>query len=266
MKDPSPLVRSAAAEGLGLRITPEGVQALLDATGDPYRLVRTRAAAALAGYPAERLSGDAKRNFEKATRDYLDSVMARPDQWTSHYNLGNYRLGRGESRDAVASFQAALALEPRAVAAMVNAAIAFSRMGEFDDAERSLQRALALAPDDAAANLNMGLLKAERNDPTQAENYLKRALKSDPQLAQAAYNLCVLTAEDRVGEAVGWCREAAALAPQNPTYAYTLAFYLARSGARDEAIRTLQALVARYPGYRDAQMLLGELTAKPTGP
>lgn len=266
MKDPSPLVRSAAAEGLGLRITPEGVQALLDATGDPYRLVRTRAAAALAGYPAVRLSGDAKQNFEKATRDYLDFVMARPDQWTSHYNLGNYRLGRGESREAVASFEASLALEPRAVAAMVNAAIAHSRMGELDKAERSLQRALALAPDDAAANLNMGLLKAERNDPTQAELYLKQALKSDPQLAQAAYNLCVLTAADRLGEAVGWCRKAAAFAPQNPTYAYTLAFYLDRNGARDEAIRTLQALVAKYPGYRDAQMLLGELTAKPTGP
>jgi tetratricopeptide (TPR) repeat protein len=266
MKDPSPLVRSAAAEGLGLRPTPQGLQALLDATGDAYRLVRTRAAAALSGYPAERLSGNAKRHFERANRDYLDFVMARPDQWTSHYNLGNYRLGRGESREAAASFAEALALEPRAVAAMVNASIAHSRMGEFDEAERSLRRALALAPDDAAANLNMGLLQAERNDPKQAEGYLKQALKSDPQLAQAAYNLCVLTAEDRLGEAVGWCRQAAGLAPQNTGYAYTLAFYLARSGARDEAIRTLQALVAKHPGYRDAQVLLGELTAKKARP
>jgi tetratricopeptide (TPR) repeat protein len=262
MKDPSPLVRSAATEGLGLRIAPEGVQALLDATGDPYRLVRTRAAAALAGYPAERLSGSAKQNFEKATRDHLDFLMARPDQWTSHYNLGNYRLGRGESREAMASFEAALALEPRAVAAMVNASIAQSRMGAFDEAERSLERALALAPDDAAANLNMGLLKAERNDPRQAESHLRHALKADPQLAQAAYNLCILIAKDRLGEAVGWCREAAALVPQNPAYAYTLAFYLDRNGARDETIRALQALVAKHPEYRDAQALLHKLTAK----
>jgi tetratricopeptide (TPR) repeat protein len=266
MKDPSPLVRSAAAEGLGLRPTPQGVQALLDATGDPYRLVRTRAAAALAGFPTERLSGTAKQNFDRANRDYLDFVMARPDQWTSHYNLGNYRLGRGDAREAVASFQAALALEPRAVAAMVNASVAHSRLGEFDEAERSLQQALALAPDDAAANLNMGLLKAERNDRAQAEDYLKRALKSDPGLAQAAYNLCVLTAENRLGEAVGWCRKAAELAPQNPDYAYTLAFYLARSGARDEAIRTLEALVAKHPGYRDAQALLSELKATSARP
>jgi tetratricopeptide (TPR) repeat protein len=261
MKDPSPLVRSAAAEGLGLRITPEGVQALLDATGDPYRLVRARAAASLAGYPVERLSGKARQSFETANREYLAFVMARPDQWTSHYNLGNYRLSLGEPREAGASFEAALALEPRAVVAMVNLSIAHSRMGDLDKAERSLQRALELAPDDAAANLNMGLLKAERNDRTQAEDYLRRALKSDPQLAQAAYNLCVLTAEDRLGEAVGWCRKAAELAPQNPGYAYTLAFYLDRNGATDEAIRTLEALVAKHPGYGDAQALLGTLTA-----
>ena len=139
-------------------------------------------------------------------------------------------------------------------------------MGALDAAERSLQRALALAPDNAAANLNVGLLKAERNNRTQAEAYLRRALKSDPQLAQAAYNLCVLTAEDRLGEAVGWRRMAAGLAPQNPAYAYTLAFYLDRNGARAEAIRTLKALVAKHPGYRDAQALLGELTAKKPEP
>ena len=266
MKDSSPLVRSAAAEGLALRLTPAGAQALLDATGDAFRLVRARAAAGLAGSPTERLSGNVKRNVEMANREYLDFIMARPDQWTSHYNLGNYRLGRGEPREAVASFEAALALEPRAVAAMVNASIAFSRLGEPDAAERSLRRALGLAPDDAAANLNMGLLKAERNEPKQAEGYLKRALKADPQLAQAAYNLCILTAEDRQSEAVGWCRQAAGLAPQNPTYAYTLAFYFDRSGALDEAIRTLKALVAKHPAYRDAQVLLGELTAKKTGP
>jgi tetratricopeptide (TPR) repeat protein len=112
----------------------------------------------------------------------------------------------------------------------------------------------------------MGLLKAERNDPKQAERYLKQALKSDPQLAQAAYNLGVLTAPERLGEAVGWCRKAAGLDPQNPACAYTLAFYLDRDGARDEAFRTLKALVAKHPGYRDAQALLGEPTAKKAEP
>jgi len=260
MKDPSPLVRSAAADAIALHPSPAGVQALLGATGDERRLVRARAAAGLAGFPTERLTADAKATFEASNREYVSLLMARPDQWTAHYNVGNYRLARGETRQAVAAFEAALALEPRAVTAMVNASIAHARLGEVDKAERSLRNALELAPDDAAANLNMGLLKAEKNDPKLAEGFLRKALKADPQLAQAAYNLCVITANDRIDEAVTWCRQAVNLAAGNPEYAYTLAFYLDRSGDKDGAIRTLEALLAKHPDYHDAQTLLRKLS------
>jgi hypothetical protein len=33
-------------------------------------------------------------------------------------------------------------------------------------------------------------------------------------------------------------------------------------GDRDEAIKTLEALLARHPEYRDAELLLGDLTRK----
>jgi len=266
MKDRSPLVRAAAAEAISLRLSPDGVQALLDATGDEYRLVRARAAAGLAGYPTDRLSGEVKARVEKANKEYLAFIMARPDQWTSHYNMGNYHLSRGETKRAVASYQAALKLEPQAVMAMVNSSIAYAQMGENDKAERSLQEALKIAPDNAAANFNMGLVKAEKNEPKQAEKYLKKAIKVDPQMAQAAYNLCIITAKDRINEAVTWCRKATELRPQDPKYAYTLAFYLNQKGDRDEAVRTLKALIKKYPGYKDAEMLLGEISRKEKGP
>jgi len=35
---------------------------------------------------------------------------------------------------------------------------------------------------------------------------------------------------------------------------------------KDESVRTLQALLAKYPGYRDAEMLLGELSKKEKKP
>ena len=44
-------------------------------------------------------------------------------------------------------------------------------------------------------------------------------------MAPAAYNLCILTIKDRPAEALSWCRKAAELHPQEPKYAYTLAFY-----------------------------------------
>jgi tetratricopeptide (TPR) repeat protein len=98
----------------------------------------------------------------------------------------------------------------------------------------------------------MGLVKAEKNELKAAEDYLKKALKADPQMAQAAFNLCIITSKDRISEAVTWCRQAADLRPQEPRYAFTLAFYLNQKGDRDGAVRTLQAIIEKYPGYKDA--------------
>jgi len=259
-KDPSPLVRGAAIQALGLMPTTESLQALVEATGDEYRLVRVRAAAGIAAFPRTTVPPAYQAQLNKANKEYLSFIMARPDQWTSHYNMGNYQLNRGETKNAVASYQAALKLDPQAIMAMVNTSIAYAQMGENDKAERSLQKALKQAPDNAAANFNMGLLKAEKNELKTAEKHLKKAFKADPQMAQAAYNLCIITAKDRINEAVTWCRKASELRPQEPKYAYTLAFYLNQKGDRDAAIRTLQAIIEKYPGYKDAEMLLKEIT------
>ena len=260
IKDPSPLVRGAASDALQHVPTKEAVQALVTATGDDYRLVRVRAAASLAGYHNLPLNEADKKSVDAANKEYLASLTARPDQWSSHYNLGNYYLNRNDPKKAISSYNTSLKLEPRAVLAMVNESMAYARMGDIKKADDSLKKALKLAPDNAAANFNMGLLKAEQNDPKGAEQYLKKALKADPQMAQAAYNLCVITAKDRINEAVNYCKKAAELRPQEPRYAYTLAFYLNQKGDRNEAVKTLQTLVEKYPGYKDAEMLLEKIS------
>ncbi len=264
--DPSPLVRSAAAVALQNVPTREAVQALVEATGDDFRLVRVRAAASLAGYENLPLDDAQKKTVAAANEEHLASILSRPDQWTSHYNLGNYQLDRREFKQAVASYDTALKLEPRAVLAMVNESMAYARLGENKKADESLKKALKVAPDNAAANFNMGLLKAEENDPGGAEMHLRAALKADPQMAQAAYNLCVITAKDRIEEAVTWCRKAAELRPQEPKYAFTLAFYLNQMGDTDEAVGTLEAIIEKYPGYKDAVMLLGEISREEKRP
>ena len=262
IKDSSPLVRAASADALSLRLTPEGLQALFEATGDEYRLVRTRAAAGLAGFPLDRLTGELKTRVEKANREYLEFIMARPDQWTSHYNMGNYQLSRGEFKEAIASYRAALKIEHQAIMAMVNSSIAYAQMGENSRAEKSLQDALKIAPDNAAANFNMGLVKAEKNETGQAEKYLRQAIKVDPQMAQAAFNLCVLLSKDRLDEAVTWCKKAVDLRPAEPRYAYTLAFFEQQKGDTDSAIKTLDALIARQPAHFDAYLLLAGIYEK----
>lgn len=259
--DPSPLVRAAGVESLAMSLSPENLQAIIAATGDETRLVRIRAAAALSSYPGLEAGGEHVEKIKKADGEHLTSLLTWPDQWSSHYNLGNYHLNRGEIKEAVASYDRALKIEPRAVMVMVNASIAYSRMGEVAKAENSLQKALRTAPENAPALFNMGLLKAELTDRKQAETYLKAALKHDPQMAQAAYNLCVLLAGDRPGEAVHFCRDATRLHPDDPKYAYALAFTLHQMGESTEAITTLKTIVENYPEYQDAQALLRQISS-----
>ncbi len=260
IRDPSPLVRSAAAAALQDVHTREAVQALVEATGDDYRLVRVRAAASLAAYRTLPLDESRSKTVQAAKEELLASILSRPDQWTSHYNLGNYHMDRGELREAVASYDTALKLEPRAVLAMVNEAMAYARLGENRETDAFLQKALKVAPGSAPAHFNMGLLKAELKDPKGAEAHLRKALESDPQMAQAAYNLCIIASKDRLDEAVSWCRKAADLRPREPKYAYTLAFFLYQKGDRDDAVRTLQGILVKHPQYKDAEMLLEEIT------
>ena len=262
MKDPSPLVRSAAAEELGLIPSTESLQALIQATGDDYRLVRVRAAAALSPYPGMISGGEYSEKIKKATEEYLASIMARPDQWTAHYNMGNFLLSRKELDKAIESYNTALKREPRAVMAMVNTSLAHAQKGENDKAEKSLKQALAIAPDSAAANFNMGLLMAEQKDIKEAEKYLRNALKADPRMAEAAYNLCVLLANDRLDEGIDFCRKASELRSDEPKYSYTLGFYQQQKGDSEGAIKTLDALLAEQPAYLDAYLLLAGIFEK----
>ncbi len=262
LEDRSPLVRAAAIEEVALRPTQESLQALVLLTADASRLVRVRAAAALAAYPQLLASGKYTVQINKANEEYLASLSTRMDLWTSHYNLGNYQLGRNDFKTALASYDAALKIEPRAVMALVNASIAYAKMGENAEAEQALYRALKISPENAAANFNMGLLKAEKNDVSEAGKYLKAAILYDPQMVQAAYNLCILTSKDRIDEAIVWCGKAASLRPREPRYAYTLGFFQAQRGDAESAEGTLATLIAKQPTYIDAYALLGEVYEK----
>jgi len=262
VKDPSPLVRSSAAESLGLTPTATGVQALAAAAADDSRLVRIRAAQSLAGLPGLRLGEPQASRVKQATEEYLASLTARPDQWASHYNLGNYYLGQQDYAAAVAAYETALRFDPSEVPPWVNLSMTYARRGDSAQAAEALRRALALEPRNAEANFNMGLLQAELNDLPAAERHLRQALKSDPQMAPAAFNLCVILGEQRVSEAVAFCRRATELQPAQPRYAWTYAYFQDKQGDRRAAAETLETLLSRAPGFVDGYLSLADLRSR----
>jgi tetratricopeptide (TPR) repeat protein len=259
MADPSPLVRASAAEGLGQRLDEPNIAALCKATGDDFRLVRVRAATALAAVPEAILPEDQRARVRSAFAALIESMRSRPDDMASHYNLGNFHMSRSEMTEAVAEFETASRLFPDALPPRVNVALAYNALGQNDKAEASLRQALRLDPTNAAANLNLGMLLAEMGKMSEAERAFRAAFNADPKSGQAAYNLGVLLSKEQPKEALVWCRRAAELRPENPQYGYTYAFYLYQAGQLDEALKAIRQVRQRHPEHEDSQLLERQL-------
>ncbi|MCX6867375.1 MAG: tetratricopeptide repeat protein, partial [Verrucomicrobia bacterium] len=253
--DASPLVRAAVAEVLGERLDAANAAALFKGAGDDFRLVRVRAAAALAAIPEDKLPEDQRRRVGDAVAELMESMKSRPDDMGSHYNLGNFHMARGQMPQAVSEFETATRLQPDALPPYVNAALAYNALGQNDKAESSLRRALTFDPANAPAQLNLGMLLAEMGRMADAEQAFRAAFKANPKSAQAAYNLGVMLANDHPAEALDWCRQAATLGQDNPQYGYTYAFYLQRAGQPDQALQAIRAVRKNHPTHDDSARL-----------
>lgn len=220
----APLVRSAAATSLGCRDM-ESARALLPLLSDEYRLVRIRAANALLVYPRHAMTAEQRTQFEAAEQELLASMRARPDQWSSHYNLGLYWGQLGQASKSLESYKLAIRMRPDVLMPYVNASIMASRLGDSDAALRYLLKAYELAPTHSAVNMNLGLLFAERNNLVKANMHLRLALVDKNTMPQAAYNLAVLVGGEDPSEAVDLCERAVNAAPGNRQYQQALEYY-----------------------------------------
>jgi tetratricopeptide (TPR) repeat protein len=265
LKDTSPLVRASAAAALTDGISIPGViTGLLETVNDDYKLVRIRAAAALASYPPDNLDQQNRESLEHAAAEHETSLKIRPDQFASHYNLGNLYMDRRLYDRAISSFKRAIKLRPDFVSALVNISFAHNILGDNSAAEQSLRKAFEIAPESLAVNINLGMLLGEQNRTAEAEKYLLKAMEINPKSAKAAYNLAVIAGQDRnrISQAVEWCRKANKLQPDEPKYAYTLAYYQHSSGDAKSMVSTLQSMVKKQMPHAGAYLLLGDIYIK----
>ena len=216
--DASPLVRASAAASLGENREPPTLAALAGACADPSRLVRIRAAEALAGVLPQALPPEGRRAVADATAELAAAFSVRADDWTGSYNRGNFLLRSGDPAGAIEAYGTAARLRPDAAAPLVNLAMAKARQGDPAGAEAALRQARGLDPQNAAIAYNLGLVLAEGGQTGEAAGALRAAITLDPTLAEAAYNLGLLLLATDPGQARDALRQAAALRPDNPKY------------------------------------------------
>ncbi|MDD4031596.1 MAG: tetratricopeptide repeat protein [Bacteroidales bacterium] len=258
----SPLVRSAAANTLSAASSDIFKKALLNAVKDESRLVRISAASSLAAYDPNSFLPDDKALADKATEEYMNSLVTRPDDWSAHYNKGIFHQNRGESHQAIESYETAARLYPQSLLPLINSSILYSYSGNHTKAEENLGKVLKMDPGNEAANLNMGLLLAEQGRMEEAEKALLTALTTNPEQAVAAYNLSVICSQKSMDDALKYAAIAAEAAPENPKYPYTLAYYKMQNNQEKEAENILKQVLDTNPEYLYAVSLLAEIYIK----
>ena len=260
MNNPSPLVRSAAVSELRGSSRRESLDMQIVALKDEVRLVRMRAAYALADLPRAMLSPDNRELLEKVSGELEESYQVQRDSWSSHYSLGNYYSARGWLDKAVKSYETAMSLRDDVIAPLVNAATAYAKLARNDDAEKVLRKALDIEPHSDGVLFNLGLLLAEKGDVVGAIKYLTIAVEVNPQQVQAAYNLGILLIQSKDESGLDFLKMAVDNDPESSRYGYSYAFYLAQLGKTTEAMDCCVEMIRTNPGnlqviYFYAQLL-----------
>ena len=96
------------------------------------------------------------------------------------YHLANLLAGRGELAEAVAYYRRTLEINPEAVEAHNNLAVAIYRLGRKEEAVAHLREAMRIDPEDPAAYYNMGIILLKEGHPDQSIRYLERVLELRP--------------------------------------------------------------------------------------
>ena len=256
--DESPLVRSAVASALASNGSEEALIILKSLVEDDYRVVRMNAANALSMYNSRFPGILNDSSVISGLNEYINSLTSRPDDWASHYNLGNFYSAGGNYENALKAYNNSIKVYPEAIMPMINAGYIYSITGDIESSEKMFEMALSVEPDHEAALLNLALLYGETGKNNLAISYFRRLLEVSDKNATAAYNLGILLSETDAVESLKLLENAYNW-DKNPRYAYTYAYFLGKTGDRGLAIDILGRLLQENPEYIDAYFLMGNL-------
>ena len=147
------------------------------ATLGATRLVRDAAAA---------VDSDPETFYDDAIAAYRQCAIALDDEFAdAHCNLGAALYNKGRRRDARASFERCLALQPAHVEARFNLANLLDEAGEVEAALESYLVALAGDPFYADLHINLALLYEKLGRPGEGLGHWRRYLQIEPDGALA---------------------------------------------------------------------------------
>ncbi len=195
--------------------------------------------------------------FEEAITHYRRALARKPDDATSHVNLGAALAAQGQVEEAVTSFKRALALKPDYVEAHVNLGVALAAQNRVQEAVESYKRALAIKPHFAEAHFNLGNALQAQNQFDEAVESYRRALHLKPDLVEARNNLgTALQAQGSLEEAAACYRMVLALRPDYAEAHVNLGVACQHQRRLGEAVASFERALAVKPDSGEAHVNL----------
>ena len=225
---------------------------------DARRAVRGQAAWVLAPV-AGSLAGDDARAFARASDEFITGQRFNADRPEARITLGTYFGFLGKLPEAEAEYRAALRLFPRAVPAYLNLADLYRAQGRESEAAQTLQQGLAVAPADPTLHSALGMARARAGRIAESVAELGRAAalgkRADYDYAYAV----ALNSAGRPRDAIRTLDAALARSPADRDLLYALATFHRDAGDRVAAQRAAERLVAAHPDDAEARALLQSL-------
>jgi tetratricopeptide (TPR) repeat protein len=220
---------------------------------------------------------DAKQ-YDAAVESFTKAVAADPKDYSAHFHLALAYSMVGKNAEAIPQYKAALELKPGLYEAEINLGICMLRVKDaaaaltplreaaaqkpkefqpafylaralldtkqLPEAEAGYAAALALNQNSAAAEEGLAQALALQGKRSEAEPHFRKAAKLDPTYRDSLLQLGSLYEENRqTAEAIAIYREF----PDNPGAQEHLSHLLMETGHTEDAIPSLEAVVAKSP-------------------
>ncbi|MBO1076628.1 tetratricopeptide repeat protein [Roseomonas marmotae] len=200
-------------------------------------------------------------DLDAAQRRFEALRLASPTSAAPYLGLAEVAARRNDAAGAEAQLRAGIDASPRAPELQRALGRLQVLQGRADEAIASFDAAIALDPADLATPLEIAdLLNQRLGQPQRALPYYEAVLRRDSGNGAARYGHGLALA--RSGQAKAALEEltvAASLRPQDPLPDYARAQILLQSGAQNAALTAYDAALARSPGFAQARAAKGSL-------
>jgi predicted O-linked N-acetylglucosamine transferase (SPINDLY family) len=199
-------------------------------------------------------------NFAQALASYDAALAIRPDWVEALTNRGVALRNLKRAEDAVESYDSALALQPTYVLALINRGNALRDLGRHHQALASFEKALVLAPDNLGALLARAMLVHDLGQHVEALrdfDRLLRAAPDDPDLLNLRGN--TLRELNRLAQALTSYSQAIAARPDFAGALYNRANVLKALRRHDGSLADYDRALKVQPNFADALNNRGNL-------